>query len=117
MPKVTFVNQKKTVEVPEGANLRQLAAIGELGDREALLGTITAPTLVIHGSKDSLIDPSGGRRTAELIPGATYLEIEGMGHDIPQIHWPEIVSAIVAVAATSGLRSMNSGSLPLQLSL
>ncbi len=84
---------------PEGASLRQLAAIGELGDRESLLAQLSVPTLVIHGSKDSLIDPSGGRRTAELIPAATYLEIEGMGHDIPQIHWPEIVSAIVAVAA------------------
>ena len=84
---------------PEGAALRQLSAIGELGDRESLLATITAPTLVIHGSKDTLIDPSGGRRTAECVPGSTYLEIEGMGHDIPQIHWPEIVHAVTDLAA------------------
>ena len=84
---------------PEGASLRQLAAVDALGDREPLLATISAPTLVIHGSKDALIDPSGGRRTAELIPGASYLEIEGMGHDVPQIHWPEIVEAIVSLAA------------------
>lgn len=83
---------------PEGAAERQFAAIGS-DDRDARLRTISVPTLVVHGGNDPLIDPSGGRHTAELIPGARYLEIEGMGHDLPPIHWPEIVHAITDVAA------------------
>jgi pimeloyl-ACP methyl ester carboxylesterase len=42
---------------------------------------------VIHGDRDTLIDPTGGRRTAELIPGARYVEIEDMGHDYPSVLW------------------------------
>src|SRR5919197_278282 len=48
----------------------QLAAIIASGDRTPLLRTITAPTVVIHGTKDKLVPPSGGRATAKAIPGA-----------------------------------------------
>ena len=51
------------------------------------------PALVIHGSRDTLIDPSGGRQTASVIPGARYVEIEGMGHDYPPPVWREWVTA------------------------
>jgi pimeloyl-ACP methyl ester carboxylesterase len=37
--------------------------------------------LVIHGLDDTLIDPSGGRRTADLEPEAELLLIPDMGHD------------------------------------
>ena len=43
--------------------------------------------LVIHGSRGHARSPSGGRRTAELIPGARDVEIEGMGHDYPVAVW------------------------------
>jgi pimeloyl-ACP methyl ester carboxylesterase len=52
------------------------------------------PTVVIHGEADPLIDPSGGRATAEAIPGARLLVIPGMGHDLPLEVWPQIVDAI-----------------------
>jgi len=42
---------------------RQLAAIIASGNRTAELGLIAAPTLVIHGTADPLISPSGGRAT------------------------------------------------------
>jgi pimeloyl-ACP methyl ester carboxylesterase len=48
---------------------------------------------VIHGSRDTLIDPSGGRQTASVIPGARYVEIDGMGHDYPPPVWREWVGA------------------------
>jgi len=66
---------------------RQMRAIMSDGDRADGLRTLTVPTLVMHGDRDTLIDPSGGRRTAELIPGARYVEIEGMGHDYPVAVW------------------------------
>jgi pimeloyl-ACP methyl ester carboxylesterase len=82
-----------------GSSSRQLAAILAAGDRTAELRHITAPTLVIHGTVDKLIRPSGGRATARAIPGARLLTIEGMGHDLPRGAWPQIIDAIVENAA------------------
>jgi pimeloyl-ACP methyl ester carboxylesterase len=78
-----------------GSSTRQLAAILASGDRTAELRHITAPTLVIHGTADRLVAPSGGRATARAIPGARLLMIEGMGHDLPRGAWPRILDAIV----------------------
>ena len=77
-----------------GSSSRQLAAILTAGNRTAELRHITAPTLVIHGTADRLIRPSGGRATARAIPGAHLLTIEGMGHDLPRAAWPRILDAI-----------------------
>jgi pimeloyl-ACP methyl ester carboxylesterase len=66
---------------------RQMHAVARDGDRAAALRALNLPALVIHGDRDTLINPSGGRRTAELIPGARYVEIEGMGHDYPAAVW------------------------------
>ncbi len=78
---------------PAGSG-RQLAAILAAGDRTRQLRTITTPTVVIHGTKDRMIRPSGGRATAAAIPGARLVEIEGMGHDLPRGAWDRIVDAI-----------------------
>jgi pimeloyl-ACP methyl ester carboxylesterase len=83
---------------PAGSG-RQLAAIIASGDRTADLRTIRAPTLVIHGDKDKLVAPSGGRATAKAIPGARLVTIEGMGHDLPREAWPQIIDAIAENAA------------------
>jgi pimeloyl-ACP methyl ester carboxylesterase len=73
---------------------RQLAAMILDGSRAEALRTLDVPTLVIHGLDDTLIDPSGGRRTAELVPGARLLLVENMGHDRPPALWPRLVDAI-----------------------
>ena len=82
---------------PEGAG-RQLAAIIASGDRTADLHRIQAPTLVIHGTADRLVSPSGGRATARAIRGAKLLMIPGMGHDLPRAAWPTIIGAIAEQA-------------------
>ncbi len=81
---------------------RQLAAIVAAPDRTARLAEVRAPTTVIHGDADQLVNISGGRATAEAIPGATLVIIEGMGHDLPRALWPRIVDAIAANAALAG---------------
>jgi pimeloyl-ACP methyl ester carboxylesterase len=86
---------------PAGAG-RQLAAILASGDRTAELRSIRVPTVVIHGTKDKLVAPSGGRATAKAIPGARLVTIEGMGHDLPRGTWPQIVAAIAENAARAG---------------
>lgn len=71
---------------------RQMRAVGADGSRSDALRSVHLPVLVMHGSRDSLIHPSGGRQTAEVIPGAKYVEIEGMGHDYPRAVWDRWVS-------------------------
>jgi pimeloyl-ACP methyl ester carboxylesterase len=76
---------------PEGV-ARQMHAVMRDGSRAEQLTGVDLPFLVIHGSRDTLINPSGGRRTAELVPGARFVEIEGMGHDYPPAVWERWVS-------------------------
>jgi pimeloyl-ACP methyl ester carboxylesterase len=95
---------------PEGPG-RQLAAIIASGDRTAELRHITAPTLVVHGSADPLVSPSGGRATARAIPAAELMSIEGMGHDMPRAAWPQLIDAIAALALRADGRA--NGHLPL----
>ena len=82
-----------------GAVQRQLNAIMASGDRVAGLSGLAAPTLVVHGGLDTLIDPSGGERTAELIPDAQYLLIEEMSHDFVPQAWPVVIEGVTALAA------------------
>jgi pimeloyl-ACP methyl ester carboxylesterase len=83
---------------PAGAT-RQLVAILASGSRKERLKSVTAPTLVIHGVDDPLVPLAGGLDTAESIPGAEILTIEGMGHDLPRPAWPRIIDAICGLTA------------------
>ena len=67
---------------PDGAN-RQLLAIFSRKNTRDQVRTISVPTLVVHGAGDLLIPPAKGKETADLIPGAIFQLIDGMGHDIP----------------------------------
>jgi pimeloyl-ACP methyl ester carboxylesterase len=73
---------------------RQIMAVTASGSRAEGLKDVQVPTLVLHGSADALIDPSGGRRTAELVPGARFVLMEGMGHDYPQAYWDQWVELV-----------------------
>jgi len=61
---------------------RQRLAWGASGDRTERLRHLDLPTLVIHGVADRMCDVSGGRATAEAIPRAELVLIEGMGHNL-----------------------------------
>jgi pimeloyl-ACP methyl ester carboxylesterase len=80
---------------PEGVG-RQLVAIMASGDRAEGLAQLSLPTLVLHGRVDTLVDPSGGERTAELVPGAHLVVLGDMGHDLPPQLWPFLVDVIAA---------------------
>jgi pimeloyl-ACP methyl ester carboxylesterase len=85
---------------PVGVN-RQLAAMLASGPRADGLRELSLPTLVIHGLDDTLIAPSGGERTAALVPDASLLLVEDMGHDRPVALWPQICEAILDHTITS----------------
>ena len=81
---------------PQGM-MRQLVAILAHGNRKPALASVKVPTLVIHGTEDPLVPVEGGKDTAQAIPGAQLMLIEGMGHDLPHGGaWPSIVEAVAA---------------------
>jgi pimeloyl-ACP methyl ester carboxylesterase len=82
---------------PAGA-LRQAAAVVASGDRTEKLRDVRVPSLAIHGENDPLINVSGGKATAEAIPGAELLVFPGMGHDLPRPLWPALTDAVIAHA-------------------
>ena len=86
---------------PEGAP-RQLAAVYAGGSRVDNLSVLDVPTLVIHGRDDTLITPSGGERTAEVIPGANLFLVADMGHDMPEQLWPILTDVILAHVRNAG---------------
>jgi class 3 adenylate cyclase len=49
-------------------------------DLTDVLPTIQAPTIVMHRRGDRMVPISDGRRVAELIPGARFVEFEGDNH-------------------------------------
>jgi pimeloyl-ACP methyl ester carboxylesterase len=77
---------------------RQMLAVQASPGRKAALSELTVPAVVIHGTADPLVPLENGRRTAEAIPGAQLVEIEGMGHDLPEGAWPIIADAIASNA-------------------
>ncbi len=87
---------------PEGT-ARQLTAINASSDRTDELGTVTAPTLVVHGLLDELVLPSGGIATAESVPGSRLLMFPEMAHDLPRSRWSELVDAVVTNAARAAV--------------
>ena len=78
---------------PEGAT-RHIAAIAAQENRKAALESLRVPALVIHGQADELVTVEGGIDTHEALTGSELMVIEGMGHDLPETLWPQIINRI-----------------------
>ena len=78
---------------PQG-NTRQIMALLTSGNRKPALASVKIPTLVIHGGNDPLVSLEAGKDTAEAIPGAELLIIDGMGHSLPPETWSQVVDGI-----------------------
>lgn len=73
---------------------RHYGAVFTAYDREPGLSELTMPTLLIHGTADKLVQPSGSERLAELMPHAELVWLDGMGHDLPTAYWATIIENI-----------------------
>ena len=73
---------------------RHFAAILGSGSLLRYDRQITAPTVVIHGRADKLMRPVGGRAVAFAIKDARLVLFDGMGHDLPEELWDEIVGEL-----------------------
>lgn len=82
---------------------RHFCAVVAGSSREERLAELCVPSLVVHGTADPLITPSGGERTAACLADSKLVTIEGMGHDLAPVFTPAIVAAIAdLVARTEG---------------
>lgn len=80
---------------------RQYSAILAQPRWHERLGSITQPTLVLHGAADPLLRAAGGRDIAARIPGAEIEIYEKWGHDLPEPMMPLLVERIGAFLGKS----------------
>jgi pimeloyl-ACP methyl ester carboxylesterase len=66
------------------------------------LASITAPTLVIHGTADPMFPIGHGAALAGEIPGARLLRLEGAGHGLERADWDAVARAILEHTARAG---------------
>ena len=78
---------------PRAGVLSQARAIAAWHGAQRL-GSITAPTAVVHGRDDPLVPVGNGMRIAQLIDGAQYVELAGIGHLVPFEAPDTVVAAI-----------------------
>lgn len=83
---------------------RQMAAIVTTADRTPRLRGLRVPTVVVHGLADKMVHVSGGRATANAVPGADLLLIDGMGHDLPPDLFETFAQTIGANARRAAAR-------------
>ena len=82
--------------------LRQIAAIQKSGDRTAQLRRIQARTLVLHGDRDLMVNPSGGKACAAAIPGARHVTLQGMRHQLDDHRAPELAALVLSHLRAGG---------------
>jgi pimeloyl-ACP methyl ester carboxylesterase len=74
----------------------------DTGDRwRERLGTITAPTLVIHGDEDPLFPIGNAKALASEIPGSELLTLPQTGQELPRRIWDVFVTAVLRHTSAS----------------
>ena len=92
---LTRYNIEKRSGYNQKSGMQQTKAIELSGSRIEALKNLTTPTLVIHGKTDPLIPFEHGQKTAELIPNAATLYIDGMGHTLPKMYSDTMVARML----------------------
>ena len=66
------------------------------------LGSITAPTLIMHGTHDPLFPADEARALQAEIPGSRLVWLEGVGHEFPPAAvWSQVIQEIIGQAASN----------------
>jgi 3-oxoadipate enol-lactonase len=84
----------RTANPPDPGGWQAQAAAGATHDALDRLGAISAPTLIVHGTRDEVVDPRNAELVADRIPGARVELLAGCGH---LLFWeePERLVALV----------------------
>ncbi len=70
-------------------------AIKKSGSRYDGLKKLDVPTLVIHGTDDTLVLFENAEKYAPMIPNAKTLFLKGMGHHLPKAYTPQMQQAML----------------------
>lgn len=54
----------------------------------------TAPTVVIHGTADKMMRPTGAQAITRAIRGARLVLIDGLGHELPEQVWDRVIGEL-----------------------
>ncbi|MFC9439561.1 alpha/beta fold hydrolase [Nocardia sp. NPDC057030] len=92
------------------AMMRHFVAVLASGDRTERLRALRVPTLVLHGANDLMCAVSGGRATADAVPGAKLVIFDGMGHHLPRELWPALADHIAEHVHRAAVSSASTGS-------
>lgn len=76
------------------ANDQHGYAIKKSGSRYEELKKLDVPSLIVHGTDDTLILVNHAEKYGPMIPNSTSLILDGMGHDIPEKYTPEILESL-----------------------
>lgn len=85
-------DQQRAIGIIFAAVLRHLSTW--YAPIEVGLAALAVPTVVIWGDRDPFFSAAQGRRTAEAIPGAEFVLLEGTGHFIPAERPAELADAV-----------------------
>lgn len=70
-------------------------------DFRADIPSVTVPALIVHGTADNILPiDSTGRLFKDLLPQATYVEIDGAPHGMLWTHGDEVNEALLAFLAS-----------------
>jgi class 3 adenylate cyclase len=75
------MTQAEQLRAPPGAVLKIVEMYMEVDVRH-IVAAIGVPTLVMHARGDRVVNVRHGRWLAEHIPGAQYVELEGIDHSV-----------------------------------
>ncbi|PZP40055.1 MAG: hypothetical protein DI585_02195 [Pseudomonas fluorescens] len=74
-----FLELRRAHSVVQSVSLAQLSA-GGLFSSMGWAKKLTVPTLVIHGNADNLVSCASGKKLAQTLPHAQWLELYNVGH-------------------------------------
>ena len=58
------------------------------------LSEVAVPTIVLHGSEDTIFKPEIGKRLAGGLPSAEFRLVEGAAHGLPLTHPAQVIEAV-----------------------
>jgi len=77
-------------------------AVGATPPWRERIGSIGVPTLVVHGTEDPILPYGHGEALVAEIHGATMLPMEGVGHELPEPVWDEVITEILRHTEPAG---------------
>lgn len=97
----TFLRLRHANIPTQAATLAHLSA-GGLFSSMGWVRKLLMPTLVIHGNADNLVTVSSGKKLAETLPNAQWLELYGVGH-FPMLEYASFWDKVRQFAEESNL--------------